>query len=91
MQTLIWPLTLLIAALLLIFLEIFVPSGGILAFMAAAAVVASVVVAFSTSIWAGTMMLLIDIVVVPLAIVGAIRWWPHTPLGKLILIKRPES
>lgn len=91
MQTLIWPLSLLILALLLIFLEIFVPSGGILAVMASAAVVASVAVAFSVSVWAGTMILLIDIVVVPLAIVGAIRWWPHTPLGKLMLIRRPES
>ena len=22
---------------------------------------------------------------------AAVKWWPHTPMGKLILIKRPES
>ena len=91
MESFIWPIVLLLLGVLLIFLEIFVPSGGILSVLAACAIVASIVVAFSEGFVAGTLMLLAATVLVPVAIGLAIKWWPHTPLGKLILIKRPES
>ena len=91
MEPFIWPIVLLALGVVLIFLEIFVPSGGILSVFAACCIVASIVVAFKESFVAGTLMLFCATVLVPVAIGSAVKWWPHTPLGKLILIKRPES
>ncbi len=75
----------------MIFLEIFIPSSGILSVLAAVAIVASIVVAFSEGMMAGALMLLGATVLVPVVVGAAVKWWPHTPIGKLILIKRPES
>ncbi len=91
METYFWPLVLLLVGVLLIFLEIFVPSGGILSVLAATAIVASVVVAYSAGMMPGTLMLLGATVLVPIIIATAVKWWPHTPVGRLILIKRPEN
>ncbi len=91
MEPFIWPVVLLTCGVALVFLEIFVPSGGVLSVLAACSVVAAVVVAFNDGFMNGTIVLLCATVLVPLAVGSAIKWWPHTPLGKLILIKRPES
>ncbi len=91
MEAFFWPFVLLLVGLLLIFLEVFIPSGGILSVLAAAAVVASVAVAFSEGTMAGALMLVGATLLVPVVVAMAIRWWPHTPIGRLILIKRPES
>jgi hypothetical protein len=34
---------------------------------------------------------LAEAVVVPTAVGAAIRWWPDTPIGRMILIQRPQS
>ncbi len=91
MEMFIWPTLLLLLGVAVIFLEIFIPSGGILSVLAACAIIASIVVAFSEGFLVGTLMLLVATVLVPVVIALAIRSWPHTPLGRLILIKRPES
>jgi len=82
---------LLILGIVLVFLEVFVPSGGILGLLAGCSVLASIVVAFSDGLVTGTVVLAVAILVVPLVVVSAVKWWPHTPLGKLVLAKRPES
>lgn len=91
MEAYMWPALLLAGGILLIFLEIFVPSGGALSVMAAICVIAAVVTAFQQGFLIGTVTLFVATVMVPLAISLGIKWWPHTPLGKLILAKRPES
>jgi membrane-bound ClpP family serine protease len=91
MESLLWPCLLLMLGVALIVLELFVPSGGLLSVMAVVAVVASIVVAFADSLVTGTLTLLFATVVVPVVVAGAIKWWPHTPIGKLVLIKRPTS
>lgn len=30
-------------------------------------------------------------VIVPAALAAAVKWWPETPIGRLILIPRPQS
>jgi len=91
MEPLAWSICLLIAAIALIALELFIPSGGLLGFLSAVAVLASVVVAFSAGPRTGLLMLVITLVVVPAVLASAVRWWPHTPIGRLILIARPED
>jgi membrane-bound ClpP family serine protease len=74
----------------LIALEVFVPSAGLLSVLAAAAIIGAIVMAFSHSLVLGTLMLLAATVAVPLVVAAAISWWPSTPIGRMILIKRPE-
>ena len=91
MESLLWPCLLLMLGVALIVLELFVPSGGLLSVMAALAIVASIVVAFAEGLVAGTLALLFATIVVPAVVAAAIKWWPHTPVGRLMLIKRPAS
>jgi membrane-bound ClpP family serine protease len=86
-----WSILLLLVGLALIFLEIFVPSGGLLSCLSALAIVASLVVAFLGSVQFGVLMLAITSVVLPAVIMAALKWWPHTPIGRLILIPRPKN
>jgi membrane protein implicated in regulation of membrane protease activity len=41
--------------------------------------------------WTGITILLTVCVAVPTALSLAVRWWPNTPIGRMILIARPES
>lgn len=90
MDPLAWSICLLIAAIALIAVELFVPSGGLLGFLSAVAVLASVIVAFTAGPRTGLLMLVVTIVVVPAVLASAVRWWPHTPIGRLMLVARPE-
>jgi membrane-bound ClpP family serine protease len=92
MSPVVWPILLLLLGVLLIFLEIFVPSGGILGFLSLVAVVAAVIMAFvNNDLATGTVFLALTAIVIPAAVTVAVRWWPNTPLGRLILIRPPRS
>ncbi|NLX56473.1 MAG: hypothetical protein GXY58_15305 [Planctomycetaceae bacterium] len=91
MESLLWPVMLLLAGIGLVCLEVFVPSAGLLGVLAAIAVITSIVLAFSHSLVVGTLFLLVTTIVVPLVVALAIKSWRHTPIGKLILIQRPAS
>jgi len=90
MDPLAWSICLLITAIKAIAIELFVPSGGLLGFLSAVAVLASVIVAFTAGPRTGLLMLVVTIVVVPAVLASAVRWWPHTPIGRLMLVARPE-
>lgn len=91
MSDLLWPFLLLLIGLGLMCLELFIPSGGLLAVLTAAAFISSVIMAFySSGPVAGTGFLAVIVVTVPLLLSAAVRWWPETPLGRLILIQRPK-
>lgn len=91
MDTWVWSIILLLIALAILVVELFVPSGGLLGVLAALAVIGSVVLGYMSS-WAfGATMTVVVIVVVPVVIASALKWWPHTPIGRLILNTPPES
>lgn len=90
MDPMLWSIALLIVALALVVFELFVPSGGVISVLAAAAAIGSVIIAFTAGPQQGLIMLIVTAVLVPLVLGVAIRWWPHTPIGRLILITRPE-
>ena len=58
--------------------------------LAALCFIASIVVAFMHSTQLGVTMLGATTLAVPIVIALAVHWWPHTPIGKRILIPRPE-
>jgi len=92
MTPLIWLILLLAAGVALIVLELFIPSGGILSVLSVAAVAAAIALAyFYYGAVVGTVFFGVAVVVMPVVLVLALRWWPNTPLGRRILIKPPAS
>lgn len=85
MEGMLWPILLLVVGMLIVVLEIFVPSGGVLGVLAVAAIVGSVVLAFSGSLQQGVLVLLLVFILTPLTVAYAFRVWPKTPIGKKIL------
>ncbi|MCO6455079.1 MAG: NfeD family protein [Pirellulaceae bacterium] len=86
MDPLLWSVLLLALGAGLIILEVFVPSGGVLGVLAAVAIVAAICVAFSGGPILGTSVLVAATILIPLLLAGVVKWWPQTPLGRLILL-----
>jgi len=86
MDPLYWSLILIAAGFLVIFLELFVPSAGVLGVIAGICLLSGVVVGFFHSVQLGMIMLLAVMIMLPVAIGLMIKAWPHTPIGKRILI-----
>tara|TARA_R110002049_G_scaffold285698_1_gene466784 strand:- start:212330 stop:212962 length:633 start_codon:yes stop_codon:yes gene_type:complete len=81
-------------ALLLIFYvllvgEFFLPTGGLMGVGAVLAASAAVVIAFTHSTTAGVSMLMVIAATTPVVFMAAVRLWPHTPIGRRILNRRP--
>ncbi|MGD0899274.1 MAG: NfeD family protein [Thermoguttaceae bacterium] len=91
MEPWIWPLLLLTLGLGLAVLEVFIPSGGILPLLAAAAMLAAVIVAFRQGPGVGATILGAMVVVTPTVVILAFRWWPHTSMGRQVLLEAPRA
>jgi membrane-bound ClpP family serine protease len=86
-----WAILLLLLGLAFLILEFFIPSGGALGVMCALSFLAAIIVGFMAGPWTGGAILLSVCVIVPSAVAAAVKWWPDTPIGKLVLIQRPRS
>ena len=86
----VWSVILLLVAVAIVGIELFVPSGGALGVLATVVIVASIVCGFLSSMGMGVTMILVTAIVVPMVIVSALKWWPHTPIGRRILVPPPE-
>jgi len=82
-----YAIILLIVGIIIILLEIFIPSAGILGFMAACALIGSVVLAFRESETTGFIFLAIAVVSVPILIIAGLKIFPKTPVGKRVILK----
>lgn len=91
MSPLIWSILLLILGLVFLVLEFLVPSGGALGVLCALSFLAAIVVGFIAGPWTGATILLAECLIVPASVSAAVRWWPDTPVGKLMLIQRPRT
>lgn len=80
-----------LAALLLAGIDVFVPSGGILLVLAVAAAVGSILFGFRSSLSMGMAMLTAVAASVPVGAFLAIKIWPHTPIGKMVILKAPAA
>jgi membrane-bound serine protease (ClpP class) len=87
----VWALFFLFAAVLFAVLEVFVPSGGILAFLSAIAVIGSVILVFQSGFIFGGVYLFCLAVGVPAFLCYAIRFWPRTMVGRRILLHPEED
>lgn len=78
-------LGLLALSLLLIMLEAFIPSGGVIGLVAACCAIAGVVALFRHSATWGLSGLLIVAVLGPMCFIWAIKMLPSTPLGRKLI------
>jgi membrane-bound ClpP family serine protease len=91
MEPLIWPLFLLLLALLFMGLELMIPSGGVLAVLAGVSACASIYVGFLHGPWYGLGAIFMVLVIMPIAAVIALRVWPHTPIGRRLFLQPSRS
>lgn len=82
---LLWGLGLLGIAVLLVVIEVFLPSGGVIAATAGAVTIAGVVCLFiADPVW-GLAGLLGVLIVGPIVVVGALNVWKSTAIGKQMM------
>ncbi len=82
---LIWGLVLIAAAFVLLFAELFLPTGGLLGLIAVCMAIAGIVCMFRESTMWGAISLLGVAVLGPMAVGFGLRIWPSTPMGRRIL------
>ncbi len=87
----VWPILLLGLGAGLAILEVFFPSAGILAFLSAAAIVAAVVTGFYQGPMQGLLTLLAAAIGMPTILVLAFKYWPHTAIGRRMILSAPTS
>ena len=81
-----WSVICLVVAAVVLCLELFLPSAGILSLIALVLIVASISTAFLYNLYFGAVIVFVIVIATPFLIAAAIRIWPHTPIGKSILI-----
>jgi membrane-bound serine protease (ClpP class) len=87
----IWTIIFVFSGLLFAVLELFLPSGGILAFFSLAAFCASVVFAFHQGMEFGLAFLGILMIGLPVLVWQLFMIWPHTPIGRRMLLEPDDD
>lgn len=87
----IWPILLLALGLGLAFLEIFFPTAGILAFFSGSALLGAVLLGFRSGPSVGLTVTAAVVLGVPSLVAFGFRWWPHTPIGRKVLLDAPRA
>lgn len=84
-ELLFWGLALLAVALLLLVVEVFIPSGGLISIGASVAAIVGIVFLFRYNTTWGLMGVLSVVILGPAAFSFALKVWPSTPLGRKML------
>jgi membrane-bound ClpP family serine protease len=87
MEPWIWSTVLMLLAVGLVALELFIPSGGVLGFLAACSVVGAVFLAFNNyeNHWVGLGFVALAVIGTPIVVVVAVKYWPETSIGRAVL------
>jgi membrane-bound ClpP family serine protease len=75
---------------MLLFAELFIPSGGVLGILSALCLIAAIVIAFNQSMNAGLIFLVIVLIALPLSVGLGLTFWPHTYFGRKMTLPKPE-
>jgi membrane-bound ClpP family serine protease len=87
---LIWAIVCMAAGLGLLVIEVFIPSGGLIGFLALGLLGVSLWQAFTISSTVGLTFLAALVVMVPLTAALALHLFPKTPMGRWLLLKPPS-
>lgn len=92
MDPIIWAVLLLVLSLLLVAVEMFVPSQGIIGVLAVVAAIAANVLAFYTKgMTVGSLFILATLVLLPSSFGLMIKLWPKTSMGRRVLLDIPSG
>jgi membrane-bound serine protease (ClpP class) len=92
MEPLVWAALLLVLGMLLVMLEVFVPTAGVLGFLSVTSILTGIGLAFyNGGLTVGFGFLFGTAVVLPIVLGLAFRWFPETPIGKRLLPGLPTS
>ena len=80
-----WAVLLLILGCGLACLEVFIPSGGLISFLATLALLGSIAMAFKRDPATGFAFMAFAVLAVPTVVGLALRYWPRTPMGRAFL------
>lgn len=71
--------------------DLLVPSGGLLLILACASALGAILFGFRAGTTQGMIMLTLIVAAIPILLAIAIRIWPHTPLGRRIILRPPKK
>ena len=91
MEPWVWPVVLVALGLGFAVLEVFFPSAGTLAFLSFASLAAAIFLGFRQGPGLGVAIVAAVCIGAPLTIILAFQWWPHTAMGKHVLLEGPKS
>lgn len=92
MSPLSWAVILLLIGFALGIGEVFIPSGGIIGFLSALAVITAIVMAFMQGgPGYGLSFVAVTVVVLPIGLAIALHYWPNTPMGRRIMLHVPQG
>jgi hypothetical protein len=81
-----WAVVLLAAAVVLVILELFVPSGGLISVLAGVAAVGSIIAFFRYDTTWGLVATGMYVVLGPIAVIYGFKWWLNSPLGRRMIL-----
>ncbi len=87
----VWSILLMLVGCVVLVLEVFIPSGGVLAVVSAAAFIGAIVIAFQNGPVTGFSFVMSTAIAVPLVLVLAFHFWPKTRIGKAFLGELPSD
>lgn len=91
-SNLFWPLVMLFIGLGLLVLELVVPSAGVLGILACVTLLAAVTVGFaSAGLTGGTLFMALTVILIPLVLTLALRWWQKSAIGRRLLMEPPDE
>jgi len=91
MDPIYWSFLLLAVGFAFIVLEVFIPSAGLLGILAGCFLIAGIVFAFMEGYYTGAIVLLLTFLAAPAYMALTVYIWPHTPIGKLVLLNDPRA
>lgn len=86
-----WIVTLVFLALMLLILDLIVPSAGALLLLSLISAISAIVIAFQYDYYWGMGTLIALFAVTPWLVFLAMKIWPNTFIGKMIIRARPDS
>ena len=84
---LLYAILLLLLGIVIVLMEAFIPSGGILGVLAAIVLVGSLIFAFKESDGVGFAFVGIVVVCVPAVVILGLKIFPKTPIGRRVILK----
>jgi len=88
-STIIAAVILIAVALIFFFMEVFVPSGGLLGLLAGCSLIAGIVMLFKVDTTLGLVGLVVSLAAIPFLLAFGMKIMPDTVIGRMLTLKNP--